>query len=302
MTFDLQTTQDGPTLLKQSGRLFFKTLSLSIILTALIIALQILILQIHRFVPVEYKEHTQQANMFLYIFMIPLFGMLICYIDAKHRQKALQAKDYLLQPIKRFLSLMACLISLAFIPVVLFFAGYLGSIVSVQLRLMLQAPFFIQVAVYVFIFLYLANKIYAPILTLTDKQGAMVSIETSAAASKGLFFRNVLYVGYVLSLLLLAVNVPYLIHYYFPGIAQQLTNDILIGISCALLLALIPWSLTLLICHKHDLMLRFEQQQHEHEKVKAAKFEAHQEKKQKNRKQANPQESHQSKPDDDVGF
>lgn len=302
MTFDLQTTQDGPTLLKQSGRLFFKTLSLSIILTALIIALQILILQIDRFVPVEYKEHAQQANMFLYIFMIPLFGILICYIDAKHRQKTSQAKDYLLKPIKRFLSLMACLISLAFIPVILFFAGYLLSIASVQLQLMMQAPFFIQLSVYLFIFLYLANKIYAPILTLTDKQGAMVSVETSAAASKGLFFRNVLYVGYVLSLLLLAVNVPYLTRYYFPGIAQQLSNNILIGVSCVLLLSLIPWSLALLICHKHDLMLRFKQQQHEHEKVKAAKFEAHQQKKKKSHQQANPQELHQSKSDDDVGF
>jgi len=306
MSVNFNQANDGITLLKYSFEVTVKAYPKTIPLMLSIFGLLCLIHHVPEWTPKAYQEDAQLGIMFVYIAILPILSLLFYITDLTAQKTTAPFTTLLMHPVQRMLGLFGCLISMSLVPLIIIAAHFISFILYLEYKIDTRIIFLSQLFFYALIFLTLLSKIYAPIIAVTNKIETNTALDTSIAASKGYFARNLIYVGLGLTILLAVLSIPNLIAFYFPSAHADLPEWVPQTISYMLLLFVFPWIAALLICHKIDLLYRFEHKTQQEEKTKRENF-AYAHKIKKAGTEANPT-AHQSSvsesnnKDDDLGF
>lgn len=258
MTFNFDQPHNGPELLKYSLKAYICSLPKTVLISALIIGLGVLMIIGPQLAPPAYQSKVSLAAMFAAIAMLPLLGMVIMLINNYISQKAASLISLFLYSLERFISLIGSIVSASVLPLIimmicilLFFAINLPALKLPALPLMIS--FLAPSIMYTLVVLSLVPKIFAFVMVFTEKLDANESIETSESMVKGFYWRSFLYTVVAIVKILFIVNIPEMAHYYLPATSHLLPSWGLLAIQASLLLFTIPWIIALWVCHQKDL-------------------------------------------------
>ncbi len=306
MSVHFNQANDGVTLLKYSFEVTLKAYPKTLLLMLTIFGLLCLIHHVPEWTPKAYQEDAQLGIMFAYIAIVPILSLLFYITDLTAKNTAENPIALLMHPFQRMLGLFGCLISMSLLPLIIIAANFASFIFYLEYKVDIRIIFYSQLFFYGLIFLSLLPKVYAPIIAVTDKIETNTALDTSVAASKGYFIRNLIYVGFGFTILFAILSLPNLITYYLPHIHASLPQWAPQTISYVLFSFAFPWVAALLICHKIDLLYRLTHKNKEKEKRKRENF-VYEHKIKKAGTEANPVAHHDKAPkadnkDEDVGF
>lgn len=250
------SSQNTDGLIKNTCRLYRLSLWRILPFSTLIVALYHLIIFGQSYIPAPWLKYYKQSAMFGLIIIFCLMAMIFKTLDAIAKQAPLPLGALIHFTFTRFLSLLGAIISLLLLPAILLALG-----VAIYLFLGIQqvpalALLGWQCLVVGTIFASLVPKILAPILVISDEQEANAAVENSPRLVKHFYWRTLMLTLYSYLLWVFLIQLPSLITYYFPQLAQQI-SPLILQISADVLLVVIgPWSFACLLMQKYDLQIQ----------------------------------------------
>jgi hypothetical protein len=249
--FPLKDIQSNDTLIRHTCKLYGLSL-----LKVLPLSLSVVVIyHLVRFGEIYFGQ-SQQLIMFIAILCLPLFSAMVVLILQVGEEKSLSLKSLFMPPLQRFLSLLACLVSMILVPLIVALVGVVGYFLMGHFFTKLPAEvfFLLKILIGLAVFFVLLPKIFAPILLFSESLEVNTALDTSEELVKMQYARTLIFTLYGLSLLWFIAILPTLFQFYFKKVA--LSSLVLELMAEGLLVLILPWVITLFVMQAKDLYLR----------------------------------------------
>jgi hypothetical protein len=257
--FPFSKAQRNDEIIRDTCKLYRISLLKVLPISLCMVAIYHLILFGQHYIPAEYSTQGQQLLMFIVILLLPLFAMSVAIIlniaEGKKSSYALAFKV----AVKKFIPLIACLISMSLFPVIVLTVGIVAYFLIGHFfpHLPIFLFFALKVLILLAVFTAILTKATAPILLFSENNEVNTAVDIAEQSIKMAFCRTFLFTLYGFSLLWFVAILPSLFQYYFKAVT--LNPMVLEGIAEGLLVILLPWVIALLIVQAKDLYIRWEE-------------------------------------------
>lgn len=270
MSSNLNKPHTGPELLNISVRLYFSSFPKTFFISALFIVLIALISQNNMLftfllthlditskeVIASYREHFTLLIMLLGIALIPVLGTLLTLYYLLIEKRPAKVIHSFLFVCSRFLTIAGVLISMSLLPLIVLSLGFVAHFALIYFSAPHIVLFFSPYIIYGLILMLIVRKNLAIISIFSEKHTANQALETSILMIKGYYWRGLLYAAFGLSILLFIINIPDMLHFYFP---HTKITPIWVWDTVVLagLFLVVPWLCALWVCHERDCHYRY---------------------------------------------
>lgn len=257
--FPFNKAQTNDEIIRHTCRLYRLSLLKVLPVSLLAIIIYHLILFNHNYVSAQYAAKAQQLLMFIAILLLPLFSMSVTIMLAIGEEKTTTYFSAFKVALKKFIPLIACLVSMSLFPVIILTIGIVGYFLLGHFFPNFPTSLFFafKVLIGLAVFLAILTKITAPILLFSENKEVNSAVDIAEQSIKMAFGRTFLLTIYGFSLLWFVAILPNLFQYYFKS--QSVHPMILEGFAEVLLALLLPWVIALLIVEAKDLYFRWDE-------------------------------------------